>query len=181
MSIAKIASALTVAGLLTGGGAAILLGSASAEASGAPATARLATHSAAPAKPATSAKTATPVTSVPPVSARPAAPTAAAKFSTWMDGTGGTVMVTDLGVLSQAKSDAAARNVAALEADAGALVASGSASLADPPPSHAASWDAAFAAMVQAGQDLRAGSMSGAVAEAGIVEANITVFNSQAS
>jgi len=123
MNLAKIASALAVVGVLAGGGSAFLARSASvaSASSNAPARAtKVASTSAASAKPVVVTSTA------------PAAPTAADKFNTWNDGTGSTLLVDALGVLSQAKSDAAAQNLAALEADASALVASGNAALTGP-------------------------------------------------
>jgi hypothetical protein len=171
MNIIKIASALAVAGLLSGGGAALLTAhtTPASAASHTPAATTTVTRTAAPAKPVT------------PAAAQPAAPTAAAKFTTWMNGTGGTVMVTDLGVLSQAKADAAAADITGLKADASALITAGDASLAAAPPAHAATWNAAFTAMVTAGQDIHAGNLPGAEAAAATVQAEITAFNAQTS
>ncbi len=174
--VVKIVSAVVPIALLAGGGAAYLARStpAAAALSATPASAgQLASPSAAPIKPVTSAQ---PVTS-----AKPAAATASDKFNTWINGIGATLLENDLGVLSQTKADAAAQNVAALQADASALITAGNASLADPPPSHAAHWNAAFAAMVQAGQDIAAGNLAGAVAESSSVESNIYAFNSETS
>jgi hypothetical protein len=41
-------------------------------------------------------------------------------------------------ILTETKSDAAVRNIAALETDSGTLIADGNACLANPPPDHAA-------------------------------------------
>jgi hypothetical protein len=212
MKIVKIASALAVAGLVAGGGAAYLAksGTASAARGASAAAAGLGGHSAAPGqlikqvkpvtlvapvKPVKPATPATPPITAPvtapvtgagppitaPVAARPAAPSAAEQFNVWLDGTGRALLDHDFAVLSQARSDAAARNMAALDADAGSLSAAGNASLADPPPAFTASWNAAFAAMVQAGEDIQSRNLAGAVAESGTVQAEIDAFSSQAS
>jgi hypothetical protein len=200
MKLVKIASVLAVAGLVAGGGAAYLAKSGTAAAAGgASAAAGLAGHSGAPVKlikrlkpvtlvaPARPLKPATPATPpviaavTPVVTAKAAAPTASEKFTIWLDDTGRALLYHDFAVLSQARSDAAARNMAALEADAGSLSAAGNASLADPPPAHTASWNAAFAAMVQASEDIQSRNLTGAVAESGTVEAEIGAFSSQAS
>jgi hypothetical protein len=103
------------------------------------------------------------------------------RFEDWINGTGGTLLENSIGVLAQARSDAAADDYARLESDGSSLIASGSAALADPPPSHMASWNAAFAAMVLTGQDLEARNAPGASAESKILQADIYQFNSQMS
>jgi hypothetical protein len=160
MNLAKITTAVVLAGLLAGGGGAYLARSASP---GRPA----------PASPATMAR--------PPGGPATATLTASERFNNWIDGSGGTLLENAFGILSQTKSDAAARNLAGLKADASALVAYGKAALADPSPSHGATWDSAFSAMVRAGQDLAAGNLAGAVTESNIVAAKIYAFNSQTS
>ena len=169
MNVARIASALAVAGLLAGGGAAYLARPAShAAASRAPAgTAMMGRPHGAPAKPAKAVKQARPVsarggarhTSVKqvtangrgPAVAKPAAARAAAsppaRFTAWANHGGRALLLNSLGILTKAKSDAAVKNIAALQADSGTLIADGNACLADPPPDYAASWNAAFAAM----------------------------------
>jgi hypothetical protein len=169
MNITKIASALAVAGLLAGGGAALLASHTTAAAAATHTT--TVTTTTAPAAPAAAA----------PAAAKPAAPTAADKLSTWMNSTGATVMVTDLGVLSQAKADAAAADITALQADASALITAGTASLAAAPPTHTATWNAAFTAMITAGHDIHTGNLTGAQAAAATVQAEITAFNTQTS
>jgi hypothetical protein len=203
MNVARIASALAVAGLLAGGGAAYLARPASpAAASRAPAgTAMMARPHAAPAKAAKAVKQVRPVsarggaraTSVKqvtakgrgPAVAKPAAARAAAsppaRFTAWANHGGRALLLNSLGILTKAKSDAAVKNIAALQADSGTLIADGNACLADPPPDYAASWNAAFAAMVRAGGDLAAGNLTGARAESHIVETEIYAFTSQAS
>jgi hypothetical protein len=196
MKLVKIASVLAVAGLVAGGGAAYLAksGTASAARGASAAAAGLASHSVAPLKlikrvkpvtltaPVQRVKPVTPTApAAPPVTAKPAAPAASEKFSIWLDDTGRALLYHDFAVLSEARSDAAARNMAALEADAGTLSAAGNASLADPPPAYTASWNAAFAAMVQAAEDIQSRNLAGAVAESGTVQAEIDTFSSQAS
>ena len=195
MKLVKIASVLAVAGLVAGGGAAYLAksGTAAAARGASAAAAGLAGHSGARGKlikPVTLVAPVRPLKPVRPpviaavtpvVTAKPAAPTASEKFNIWLDGTGRALLYRDFAVLSQARSDAAARNMAALDADAGALFAAGNASLADPPPAYTASWNAAFAAMVQASEDIQSRNLAGAVAESGTVEAEIGAFSSQAS
>jgi hypothetical protein len=198
MKLVKIASVLAVAGLVAGGGAAYLAksGPAAAARGASAAAAGLAGHSGARGKlikrlkPVTLVAPVRPLKPVRPpviaavtpvVTAKPAAPTASGKFNIWLDDTGRALLYHDFAVLSQARSDAAARNMAALEADAGALSAAGNASLADPPPAYTASWNAAFAAMVQASEDIQSRNLAGAVAESGTVEAEIGAFSSQAS
>jgi hypothetical protein len=201
MKLVKIASVLAVAGLVAGGGAAYLAksGTAAAARGASAAAAGLAGHSGArgklikrlkpvtlvapvrPLKPVTPATPPVIAAVTPVVTAKPAAPTASEKFNIWLDDTGRALLYHDFAVLSQARSDAAARNMAALEADAGSLSAAGNASLADPPPAYTASWNAAFAAMVQASEDIQSRNLAGAVAESGTVEAEIGAFSSQAS
>ena len=200
MNVARIASALAVAGLLAGGGAAYLARPASnAAASRAPtSTPTMASPSAAPVKPllarggqpAKAVKQVKQVTakgSEPsePIAAKPAIPRAAAtqsaRFTAWANHGGRALLMNSLGILAKTKSDGAVKNIAALEADSGTLIADGNACLADPPPDHAASWNAAFAAMVRAGDDLAAGNLTAAHAESHIVETEIYAFTSQAS
>jgi sulfur transfer complex TusBCD TusB component (DsrH family) len=209
MNVARIASALAVAGLLAGGGAAYLARPASdAAASRAPTiTPAMASPSAAPAEPllarggqpaqaaqaarqaqqAGAAKQGTAQGSGPagPIAAKPAvaraSATQSARFTAWANHGGRALLLNSLGILSKAKSDAAVKNIAALETDSGTLIADGNACLADPPPDYAASWNAAFAAMVLAGDDLAARNLTGARAESHIVETEIYLFTSQAS
>ena len=202
MNVARIASALAVAGLLAGGGAAYLARPASdAAASRAPTiTPAMASPSTAPApflanggQPARAAKQAKAARRVTaqgsgpagPIAAKPAvaraSATQSARFTAWANHGGRALLLNSLGILSKAKSDAAVKNIAALETDSGTLIADGNACLADPPPDYAASWNAAFAAMVLAGDDLAAGNLTGARAESHIVETEIYLFTSQAS
>jgi hypothetical protein len=203
MNVARFASALTVAGLLAGGGAAYLARPASnAAASRAPAgTAMMASPAAAPVKPAKAVKLVRPVsarggarhTSVKqatakgrgPTVAKPAAPRAAAtqsaRFTAWANHGGRALLLNSIGILTKTRSDGAVKNIAALQADSGTLIADGNACLADPPPDYAASWNAAFAAMVRAGDDLAAGNLKAAHAESHIVETEIYAFTAQAS
>jgi hypothetical protein len=206
MNVARLVSAVAVAGLLAGGGAAYLARPASdAAASRAPTiTPTMASPSAAPAKPflasggqaaraakqaqqARAAKQVTAQGSGPagPITAKPAvaraSATQSARFTAWANHGGRALLLNSLGILSKAKSDAAVKNIAALETDSGTLIADGNACLADPPPDYAASWNAAFAAMVLAGDDLAAGNLTGARAESHIVETEIYLFTSQAS
>jgi hypothetical protein len=197
MNVARIASALAVAGLLAGGGAAYLARPASnAAASRAPTgTPTMASPSAAPVKPLLArggqpAKAVKQVTAkgrgpAEPIAAKPAIPRAAAtqsaRFTAWANHGGRALLMNSLGILAKTKSDGAVKNIAALEADSGTLIADGNACLADPPPDHAASWNAAFAAMVRAGDDLAAGNLTAAHAESHIVETEIYAFTSQAS
>ena len=200
MNVARIASALAVAGLLAGGGAAYLARPASnAAASRAPtSTPTMASPSAAPVKPllarggqaAKAVKQVKQVTAkgsgrAEPIAAKPAIPRAAAtqsaRFTAWANHGGRALLMNSLGILAKTKSDGAVKNIAALEADSGTLIADGNACLADPPPDHAASWNAAFAAMVRAGDDLAAGNLTAAHAESHIVETEIYAFTSQAS
>jgi len=211
MNVAKIASALAVAGLLAGGGAAYLAKPAAEAAASrtptiSPAMAGQAAAAAWPflARGAPPAKTVKPLSapgaagfkSVSQVTVRggraagaaaaqPAAARAAAaqpaRFTAWANHGGRALLLNSLGILSKTKSDAAVQNIAALEADSGTLIADGNACLADPPPDYAASWNAAFAAMVQAGDDLAAGNLTSARAESHIVETEIYAFTSQAS
>jgi hypothetical protein len=200
MNVARIASALAVAGLLAGGGAAYLARPASdAAASGGPAgTAMMASPAAAPVKAVkqgrpvsarggarhTSVKQATAQGRGPAV-AKPAAARAAAtqpaRFTAWANHGGRALLLASIGILTKTRSDGAVKNVAALQADSGTLIADGNACLADPPPDYAASWNAAFAAMVQAGDDLAAGNLKAAHAESHIVETEIYAFTAQAS
>jgi hypothetical protein len=200
MNVARIASALAVAGLLAGGGAAYLARPVSnAAASRAPtSTPTMASPSAAPVKPLLArggqpakavkqVKQGTAKDSGPaePIAAKPAIPRAAAtqsaRFTAWANHGGRALLMNSLGILAKTKSDGAVKNIAALEADSGTLIADGNACLADPPPDHAASWNAAFAAMVRAGDDLAAGNLTAAHAESHIVESEIYAFTSQAS
>jgi hypothetical protein len=165
MKRVTLISALAVAGLLAGGGTAYLTRPADTTgASGAPisAAAYSANPSASP-SPSQSAGTMT------------------ARFNTWIDGAGGTMLENSLAILYKARADATAKNVAALEADGSGLVTTGDTSLAHPPPSHTAAWNAAFAAMVQAGTDLEARNLKAADTESVIVRADIFTFNSQIS
>ena len=59
------------------------------------------------------------------------------------------------------------------------LITGGKAALADPPSAHVASWNAAFTAMVRAGEDLNAGKLTAATAESSIAQARINAFDSQ--
>jgi hypothetical protein len=197
MNVARIASALAVAGLLAGGGAAYLARPASdAAASRGPAgTAMMASPSAAPVQPllarggqpARAVKQVTAKGGGPagPIAAKPAAARAAvsppARFTAWANHGGRALLLNSIGILTKTKSDGAVKNIAALQADSGTLIADGNACLADPPPDYAASWNAAFAAMVRAGGDLAAGNLTGARAESHIVETEIYAFTSQAS
>jgi hypothetical protein len=200
MNVARIASALAVAGLLAGGGAAYLARPAShAAASRAPAgAAMMARPHAAPAKAVeqvrpvsgrggarhTSVKQVTAQGRGPAV-AKPAAARAAAtqsaRFIAWANHGGRALLLASIGILTKTRSDGAVKNVAALQADSGTLIADGNACLADPPPDYAASWNAAFAAMVRAGDDLAAGNLKAAHAESHIVETEIYAFTAQAS
>jgi hypothetical protein len=203
MNVARIASALAVAGLLAGGGAAYLARPASdAAASRGPAgTAMMASPAAAPVKPAKAVKQVRPVsarggarhtsvkqataqgrgpTVTKPAAARAAA-TQSARFTAWANHGGRALLLASIGILTKTRSDGAVKNVAALQADSGTLIADGNACLADPPPDYAASWNAAFAAMVQAGDDLAAGNLKAAHAESHIVETEIYAFTAQAS
>jgi hypothetical protein len=110
-----------------------------------------------------------------------ATPIQSARFTAWANHGGRALLMNSLGILAKTKSDGAVKNIAALEADSGTLIADGNACLADPPPDHAASWNAAFAAMVRAGDDLAAGNLTAAHAESHIVETEIYAFTSQAS
>jgi hypothetical protein len=164
---AKIVSAVALLGLLAGAGAGYLWRPVHVTA------ASRAASSAAP------GSTAIPGSTAPPGSVPAGAATE--RFEDWINGTGGTLLENSIGVLAQARSDAAADDYARLESDGSSLIASGSAALADPPPSHAASWNAAFAAMVLTGQDLEARNPSGASAESKILQTDIYRFNSQMS
>jgi hypothetical protein len=164
----KIVSAVAVLGLLAGAGTGYLWRPVHVTAS-----------------PATLGSTAAPgSTAMPASTAQPGvAVTGAAteRFEDWINGTGGTLLENSIGVLAVARTDAASGDYARLGSDGSSLIASGSAALADPPPSHAASWNAAFAAMVLTGQDLEARNASGASAESKILQADIYRFNSQMS
>jgi hypothetical protein len=197
MKVARIVSALAVAGLLAGGGAAYLARPAShAAASRAPSGApTMASPSAAPVtpllarggQPARAVKQVTAKGGRPagPAGAKPAAARAAAtqsaRFTAWANHGGRALLLASIGILTKTRSDGAVKNVAALQADSGTLIADGNACLADPPPDYAASWNAAFAAMVQAGDDLAAGNLKAAHAESHIVETEIYAFTAQAS
>jgi hypothetical protein len=194
MNVARIASALAVAGLLAGGGAAYLARPASnAAASRAPMRIpTLASPSAAPVQPllARGGQPARAVKQVTakggrPAVAKPAAARAAAtqsaRFTAWANHGGRALLLASIGILTKTRSDGAVKNVAALQADSGTLIADGNACLADPPPDYAASWNAAFAAMVRAGDDLAAGNLKAAHAESHIVETEIYAFTAQAS
>jgi hypothetical protein len=220
MKVVRIASVLTVAGLLAGGGAAYLSRFAPTPATsrGLASTVTMAGPADAPLKPLLARvvarleqleqlkqltapggaqfKPAKQVMQVKQVTAgggRPAGPIAAkpaiaratatppARFTAWANHGGRALLLSSIGILSKAKSDAAVKNIAALEADSGTLIADGHACLADPPPDYAASWNAAFTAMVLAGDDITGGNLTGARAEAHIVEAEIYAFTSQAS
>jgi hypothetical protein len=208
MNVARLVSAVAVAGLLAGGGAAYLARPASDAADrGLAGPATMASPSAVPdqpllagagaqvkpfkqargGKPAKAPKQVTTQGSGPagPIAAKPAvaqaSATQSARFTAWANHGGRALLLNSIGILSKAKSDAAVKNIAALETDSGTLIADGNACLADPPPDYAASWNAAFAAMVMAGDDLAAGNLTGARAESHIVETEIYLFTSQAS
>jgi len=155
-------------GLLAGGGGAYLTRPAQAASSdpGGAASAASAASSAAP--------------SAAPTPTSPAN-AAAVSFKIWITGVGGRLLENSLAVLTDTRADAVSADYSGLESDGGALVSSGQAALADPPPSHAASWNAAFTAMVKAGQDLEARNLRAAAAESSIVQADILAFNAQIS
>jgi|CZLB01.1.fsa_nt_gi hypothetical protein len=153
MKRARIASALAVAGLLAGGGAVYL-----------------ASH-------VDSGATLVSAKAIP--TCLPAVHTTSERFDTWIKGKGTVVLKDGLGVLASGKIGATAKNVAKLQADGNALITGGKAALAEPPPAHVASWNAAFTAMVRAGDDLNAGKLTAAAAESSIFQAKIYVFDSQ--
>jgi hypothetical protein len=153
MKRARIASAVAVAGLLAGGGVVYL-----------------ASH-------VDSGATLVSAKAIP--TCLPAAGTTSARFDTWIKGKGRVVLKDGLGILANTKTNATANNVAKRQADGNTLITGGKAALADPPSAHVASWNAAFTAMVRAGEDLNAGKLTAAAAESSIVQAKIYAFDSQ--
>jgi hypothetical protein len=112
---------------------------------------------------------------------RSSAPAGSGRFNDWLDGSGGALLKNDVAILDQTRSDAAAHNATAVKADGGVLIAVGNAGLGDPPPSRSASWDAAFGAQIAAGNDLEAGHWAAAIAESGVVKAELYAFYAQAA
>jgi hypothetical protein len=116
-----------------------------------------------------------------PAAGRSSAQAGPGRFNDWLNGSGGALLKSDVAVLDQTRSDAAAHNAAAVKADGSALIAAGHAALGDPPPSLTANWDAAFGAQVEAGNDLEAGNWAAAIAESGVVKAELYAFYTQAA
>jgi hypothetical protein len=154
MKPARIASAVVLAGLLAAGGV-VYLASHHGDSDATLASAR----------------------AIP--SCLPAAGTTPARFDTWIKGKGTDVLKNGLGILANTKTNGTAKNVAQLQADGSTLITGGNAALADPPSAHVASWNAAFTAMVRAGQDLNAGKLTAATTESGIAQAGIYAYDSQ--
>jgi len=153
MKPARIASAIALTGLLAGGGVAYLTSHGDSGAT-------LASAKAIP-------------------SCLPAAGTTSARFDTWIKGKGTVVLKDGLGILANSKINGTAKNVARLQADGATLITGAKAALAEPPSAHVASWNAAFTAMVRAGEDLNAGKLTAATAESSIAQARINAFDSQ--
>jgi hypothetical protein len=156
MKPARIASAVILAGLLVAGGVVYLAG-----------------HHGDSDATLVSAK------AIP--SCLPAAGTTPARFDTWIKGKGTAVLKNGLAILANTKINGTAQNVAQLQADGSTLITGGKAALADPPSANVASWNAAFTAMVRAGQDLNAGKLTAATAESGIAQARISSYDSPAT
>src|ERR1039457_6810115 len=153
MKRARIASALAVAGLLAGGGAVYL-----------------ASH-------VDSGATLVSAKAIP--TCLPAVHTTSERFDTWIKGKGTVVLKDGLGVLASGKIGATAKNVAKLRQEGKGLSTGARALPPGPLPAHVARWNAAFTAMVRAGDDLNAGKLTAAAAESSIFQAKIYVFDSQ--
>jgi hypothetical protein len=164
---ARVISGFAVVGLLAGGGGAYLTRPAQATA-----------PSSDPGGTASAASSATSSAAPSPTSSANAA---AESFNAWITGAGGRLLENSLAVLTDTRADAVSANYSGLESDGSSLVACGQAALADPPPSHTASWNAAFTAMVKAGLDVEARNLKAAAAESSIVQADILAFNAQIS